>query len=233
MDNGSRDGTVAIIEEIRCVVDSSIIPIYLDGNTGTTYSRNLALKRAKGKYICVVDSDVVLQKGTLAGLTCILDREPSAGLVAPRLVYPDGRWQKSTDDFPTLLTKIQRFFWLKKIEKRNSQEGDIDSFVSVDYAISALWVMRREILEKVGLLDEKIFYAPEDADYCLRIWLAGYKVLYAPQIWSVHDAQEISRGIGINKAILLHIQGLLYYFWKHRYFLQRPLRQPSDRQKVA
>jgi len=222
VDNGSKDGTANLIEKISCQKGFCIVPIYLNRNTGTTYSRNLALKRAKGKYICIMDSDVVLQGGTLAELIGVLNDEPSAGMVAPRLVYRDGRLQKSTDNFPTALSKIRRYFWLRQIEKQESQRGGQEHLVPVDYAISALWMMKREVLEKVGLLDERIFYAPEDVDYCLRVWMAGYSIFYDPQIWAIHDAREISRGIRINRATLKHANGLLYYFKKHGYFFRRP-----------
>lgn len=223
VDNGSTDGTVALIEEMRRKRDSCLFPICLEKNTGTTYSRNLALRRAKGKYICIMDSDVRLQKGTLGGLIQVLESESSAGLVAPKLVYTDGKWQKSTDDFPTVFTKIRRYFWLRKIEKQESKACKTEKPVPVDYAISAFWVLKKEVLEKIGLLDENIFYAPEDVDYCLRIWLGGYKVLYSPGNQAIHDAQEISRKRTLNRSTIEHIKGLLYYFHKHKYIFRRPL----------
>jgi GT2 family glycosyltransferase len=225
VDNGSADGTVALIEEMRRKRDSCLIPICLEKNTGTTYSRNLALKRAKGRYICIMDSDVVLQKGALRGLIQVLENESSAGLVVPKLVYPDGRWQKSTDNFPTAFTKIRRYFWLRKIEKQESKVSKTENPVPVDYAISAFWVLKREVLEKIGLLDENIFYAPEDVDYCLRIWLGGYQVLYSARNQVTHDAQEISRNWKLNLSTIRHIKGLLYYFRKHRYIFRKPLVQ--------
>jgi len=71
----------------------------------------------------------------------------------------------------------------------------------------------------VGLLDEKIFYSPEDVDYCIRVWKAGFDIRYLPKYEIIHDAQEISRakGIRINFFTLSHIKGLLYLFLKHRY----------------
>jgi GT2 family glycosyltransferase len=74
----------------------------------------------------------------------------------------------------------------------------------------------------VGLLDERIFYAPEDVDFCLRVWKAGLRVLCVPSVSVVHHAQEISRGPMINIAKLRHVQGLGYYFLKHRYLWRRP-----------
>jgi len=94
----------------------------------------------------------------------------------------------------------------------------------VDYAISAVWVIKKEVLKIVGLLDENIFYSPEDVDYCLRLWKAGYKIIYEPRVPVIHHTQEISRGFKLNSAMLNHIKGLIYYFRKHGYFLRRPVR---------
>jgi len=71
------------------------------------------------------------------------------------------------------------------------------------------------------LLDERIFYSPEDVDYCIRIWRAGWQIHYMPSVSVVHDAQEISRpkGLGINKFTIRHAKGLAYLFVKHRYAL--------------
>src|SRR5690606_21095374 len=88
-----------------------------------------------------------------------------------------------------------------------------------DYAISAFWLFRRRLLDEVGYLDERIFYSPEDVDYCLRVWEAGYKVVYDPRVHAIHDAQEISRGFRMARFTWSHIGGLLYLFRKHRYML--------------
>ncbi len=229
VDNGSRDGTVSILADWHKQYPDRILPLYLDHNTGTTYSRNLALKRIRGSYICVLDCDVEVSRGAIAQLIRTLERHGRIGLVAPKLLYPDGKLQKSTDAFPTLWMKAYRYFFLKQIEKRDDQEAREPTcrqmdLLEVDYAISAMWVFRREILEKVGFLDEKIFYAPEDVDYCLRIWKTGLAVVFDPRVSCVHHTQEISRGL-LNRATMQHILGLCYYFKKHRYLFVKPRRQ--------
>ncbi|MDH3972744.1 MAG: glycosyltransferase family 2 protein [Deltaproteobacteria bacterium] len=222
VDNGSTDGSVELLKNYEKDHEGIIKPIYLDSNRGTTYSRNLALKEAAGKYIVIMDSDVELRANIMERLIHVLESEKNAGLVVPRLVYGNGSLQKSTDTFPTLWRKIFRYFFLKKIENREDKKPEEENIRKVDYAISAFWLFRKEVLRDVGFLDEKIFYAPEDVDYCLRLWKKGYEILYVPHLYAVHHAQEISRGFKFNKAMREHIKGLIYYFVKHRYFFQRP-----------
>ena len=221
VDNGSKDQSKEIVGDIVSNHPEIIKPIYLDSNTGTTYSRNLALKQAAGEYILILDSDVVVPQGIFTRLLDILNESPRVGMVVPMLVYRNGNFQKSTDDFPTLFTKLRRYFLLKNIEQNESKGVGSDNQL-VDYAISAFWLLKKEVVENVGRLDEGIFYAPEDVDYCLRIWQAGYKIVYVPSIKVMHDAQEISRGFKLNKAFWEHLKGLSYYFVKHRYCFKKP-----------
>ena len=73
-------------------------------------------------------------------------------------------------------------------------------------------------MRSVGKFDEKIFYSPADVDYCMRVWKAGYQILYTPSAVVVHDAQELSRSRIPNKFTFSHDLGLLHYFKKHRYW---------------
>ena len=222
-ENGSRDQTPGLL---KCLADRRpdvVIPHFEASNIGTTRSRNRLFTAAKGDLLCVMDSDVEIAAGVLETLMPHIRSDFSLGIVAPRILYPNGKWQKSFDRFPTIVDKINRFVRLRSIETTESQRFDkvLKPFY-VDYAISAFWLMRRDLLEKVGLLDERIFYSPEDVDFCLRVWKSGHRILYVPTVCVVHHTQEISRGLSINKSKLSHIKGLCYYFFKHRYILRRP-----------
>ncbi len=228
VDNGSSDRTVTTIESYENDYAKHIIPIYFRTNRGTTYSRNIALRRAIGKYVIIMDSDVQLVDGVIQGAISTLQDLPRVGLVAPKLLYPDGRLQKSTDIFPTLQHKMLRYLFLKYLERSEGASKKLSTLHDVDYAISAMWVMRKSVIDEIGLLDENIFYSPEDVDYCLRLWKAGYRVVYDPTISAFHDAQEISRKFKLSSATISHISGLVYYFRKHQYFFRRPnFRKPK------
>ncbi len=216
VDNGSIDETRSILKSFNFNHLVDFKTIFFDKNTGTTFSRNSALKNSSGEYLIVLDSDAYINVDTLSHLKAYLQINPLCGLAVPKLIYPDGRYQLSVDQFPTLVHKIKRFLFLKKMEG----ESEISKITQVDYAISAFWMFPRTVLDKVGLLDEKIFYSPEDVDYCIRVWKAGYNITYIPEYQVIHDAQEISRGKGfkkINLFSLSHIKGLFYLYYKHRF----------------
>ena len=216
VDNGSTDPTPQLLTALQRE-HPQVRVIRAPRNLGTTVSRNLALRQATGRFIAIVDSDVEVPPGTLDALIETLRRHPGCGILAPRLEYPDGRLQLSTDVFPTLQRKLQRYLLLRQMEGQLRVDPG-ETVRPVDYAISAFWLMRRETFTAVGPLDERIFYSPEDVDYCLRVWLAGLRVLYDSSIRVVHDSQEISRTWLPRRATISHALGLVYLFSKHRYW---------------
>ncbi len=88
--------------------------------------------------------------------------------------------------------------------------------------ISALWVMQKEIISRMVVLDVYIFHFLEDVGYCLRIWNEGFMILYISCITVRYYAQEISRVFKLNQAAINHIMGLIYYFKNHKCFLKWP-----------
>jgi len=188
----------------------------------------MAIRESRGDYILILDSDTEILPGALGALREALEGAPRAGIAAPRLLYPDGSVQPSCKRFPTALIKICKFSpfsWLQQLgEKAELYPPEVYSkgfkdVARVDYCISACWLVRRKAADAVGLLDEKIFYAPEDVDYCLRMWLAGWEILYVPSVGVIHHTQRRSHK-SLSMA-WIHAKGLFYYFRKHRYWLSR------------
>ncbi len=223
VDNGSKDGTPHILREFEAQFPDIVQLNLLPNNLGTTRSRNLAIKKTKGEFVCILDSDVEIIKGTIERLMLPMKKNPSIALSAPKLNYANGRHQKTTDVFPTIFRKIARYFFLRQMERKEETSTILNAPAEVDYAISAFWIIKRSIFNKIGLFDENIFYSPEDVDFCLRLRKAGYRIIYNPLIVSIHHTQELSRGLKLNKMVLSHIKGLVYYFLKHNYCMRRPV----------
>ena len=92
-----------------------------------------------------------------------------------------------------------------------------DSAYPVGYLLSACWLMKPLLLEKVGLFDEEIFYAPEDVEFCIRVWKKGLRVMHCPKAKILHHWQRLSRKRLFSIHNYKHIKGLFYMFIKHRY----------------
>ncbi|MBD78144.1 MAG: family 2 glycosyl transferase [Crocinitomicaceae bacterium] len=216
VENGSSDNSVGMLKAKVEQYPELIKPIYFEHNTGTTVSRNAALDVSQGRYVLVLDSDAYIEPDALNTLVDYLNNHPKVGMVAPKLFYDDGRFQKSVDVFPTLKRKVERFLSLNKMQA--SEDHESYSATDVDYAISACWLLKRDAVDSVGGFDENIFYSPEDVDYCMQVWQAGYQIHYVPEASVIHDAQELSRGFKLSKFHFSHLGGLFYLFKKYGYF---------------
>ena len=218
VENGSKDNSRELLTGYQESNPDLIKPIFFEQNTGTTYSRNAALKQATGKYVLVLDSDAYVNADAISKLIDYLDSNSKVGMAVPRLTYASGNFQLSCDTFPTLWKKFKRFLFLKSMEEKDTDLSNTDKPTEVDYAISACWLLTQQCVQDTGLFDEGIFYSPEDVDYCIRVWQSGHSIVYVPSAELIHDAQELSRGFKLNKFHFSHLKGLFYLFSKHRYF---------------
>jgi N-acetylglucosaminyl-diphospho-decaprenol L-rhamnosyltransferase len=220
IDNGSRDDTAAWLAAHR-----DLVVVHNSHNRGVAPARNQGLRLARGEFVALLDVDTVPAPAAFPMLVAYLRATPGAALVGPRLLDPDGALQYSCRRFPTLLDKLLRRLperWSSAVtDDVELRSWDHASVRAVDYVIGACQVIRRAALANVGLLDEQIFYGPEDVDLCLRLRRAGWDVVYVPQAVVTHLERRVTRKLWSTLTVR-HVYGLAYYFWKHRYLLTRP-----------
>ena len=228
VDNGSRDGTIERLEKHTSpsLPSGCRLKVFkLDKNMGTTASRNMALRDATGETIVICDSDTECEEGSWRNAIKYIHSNEAVGILAPLLCLEDGAIQRSVKRFPTAVDKMVRVINIglrsKGVSSDMYEDFPWNETRPVDTAISACWVFRRDLLESVGYLDERIFYSPEDVDYCLRTWKAGKEVIFYPDIRITHHTQQISHKKPFSKLAFSHLMGLIYYFMKHRYLLSR------------
>lgn len=223
VDNGSTDGTLKILEQKRTILNKqhTISVIALEKNIGTTISRNMAireiLKVAQAEeYICILDSDTQVDEEAIKILINELESCPQNGVVGPQMFGTDGKPQLSGRNIPTIKEKLLNVLSNSNLQKQSAgiQENGTQP---VGYLLSACWLMKASLFEQVGLLDERIFYAPEDVEFCIRVWKKGFRVVYCPDAKILHHWQRISRKKLFSKHNYEHIKGLIYMFLKHRY----------------
>ena len=218
VDNGSSDDTLSIIEDFCAAYKPPLKTLRLSRNMGTTYSRNIGLRSTKGKYLCILDSDTRILNGSLSTVLSRLD-DKEIGIIAPRLILPGGEIQNSVKKFPAFWHKIVKVpRAILKLQTKNYdfyESFPFESETFVDTAISACWFFKSDLLEDIGLLDERIFYSPEDLDFCVRVWKNGKKILYSPTLTVLHSTQQISHRSPFSGLTISHLWGLLYYYRKH------------------
>ncbi len=223
VDNGSKDGSPELVRTIAPDAHVMVNP----HNFGVARARNQGLKRVRGKYALLLDSDTEMTPGSLAGMVRFLDAHPVVGIVGPQLIDPTGSLQFSCRRFPSvpgkflrqLPPRMRKTFSLAVEEEMHLLDRSTPQ--PVDYIIGACQLIRMATLGQIGLLDERMFYGPEDVDLCLRAWQRGWEVYYLPTSVVVHDEQRITRR-GPGTITLKHAVALMYYFWKHRYLWRRP-----------
>jgi GT2 family glycosyltransferase len=229
VDNASRDGSAEMVATEFPDVTLVRSPV----NLGFTGGHNLALKARKGRHAALFNSDTVVHPGAMGSLVSVLRNRPDVGIVAPKLLNPDGTLQYSCRRFPNPVAAAFRNTFLGRWFPDNRlvrdylmQDFDHESPKEVDWVSGAALVVRGEALDHVGMLDEGYFMYCEDVDLCKRVWDAGYKVLYWPEAVVTHAIGR-STDQAANAMIVRFHRSMFRYYRKHLVpkapFLLRPL----------
>ena len=187
IDNGSTDDTPALFAsfaERAAETGIRFRPTRLDENAGAVTGRNLALRKVEGDYVVFLDNDVVPRTlSWLERLQAALEHDRTVGIVGPKLIYP----------FPPFLIQfaggaVTPTGWVQfrgRGEPREAPAFNVPR--EVQCLISACWMMPRELVDRLGPLDEA--FNPlqfEDIDYCYRARNAGYRVTFEPSVEMYH-----------------------------------------------
>lgn len=213
VDNGSTDGTAVDVRKAFPAVKI----VELEKNMGVAAGRNAGLRTCTGEYLMILDNDTIADRATIFGLADFLRRHPDVGIVAPKLVSPQGEVQKSFKRFPGLPVKIRNVLSGKHRTSvtRKIPTKQLEPF----YLIGAAQMFPRDVYLMAGPLDEKIFYGPEDADFCMAVRSVWKRVVYYPSLSIIHDWQRSTTGRIFSPAGRRHAAALLYFYTKHLRFI--------------
>jgi GT2 family glycosyltransferase len=175
VDDHSTDGTGTYLRQFQKKFRGKLNIIFNRSNLGTSRTANIALRNTTGEYIVLLDDDTEVTAGWLEGLYSQIKNRANVGLVGAKIVYPDGKIH-SAGFWPSSLTSIG---------KSELDQGQRDYVRECEVLARTCWMLRRELLETVGYFEEK-FSSLEDADYCLRIRLGGYKIIYNGKVRIIH-----------------------------------------------
>lgn len=193
VDSASTDDSVAMVAvEFPWV---TILPQM--ENVGFPRGNNIALARARGRALLLLNPDTVILDDALPSLLAYLDAHPDVGAVGPQLLNADGSVQSSRRRFPTLATGVFESTWLEGLAPgvlRRYYALDLsdEATADVDWLTGACILVPRAVYERVGGLDEAYFMYSEELDWCRRIKEAGWRVVYHPAARVVHHSGKSS-----------------------------------------
>jgi GT2 family glycosyltransferase len=214
VDNNSSDKSVEIIKQFP-----QVIAIENKENVGFGAANNQALKQATGKFVFLLNPDVQIFPDSMEKLVKKIEESEKIAIVAPQLVNEDGSLQREIGHFPGLadsifvLLKLHRLPFFKdlvypKVDYSREQEAE--------HLMGSALLIRREVLDSIGVFDERFFLWFEETDLEKRIKDAGWKLIYYPQTHVVHLLSRSIKQVSPLKRQLMWSKSLGIYFQKHK-----------------
>lgn len=222
IDNHSSDDSVQLARESAkgLVVQFKI----LETNVGFAAANNVALREMAEEdgHVLLLNPDTEVKPGALTTLLSELNTYARAGIIGPQLLNPDGSVQSSVRAFPGFFVFVWLFlklhyvlpfvgFWKRYLQTNfNYAQSQ-----AVDQVMGAAFLIRDEVLKKVGLLDERFWIWFEEVDYCKRVKDAGWEVRYVSPALIIHyGAVSFNQLVGLKRS-LPFIKSSLHYAKKH------------------
>ena len=211
VDNCSQDGSVDLVShdfpEVKLIRNES--------NAGFARATNQGIRASQGKYVLLLNPDTLIVGDAIGEMVRWMETHPEIGICGPQLLNEDGTIQRSLFSFPSLLTvamvhlcpflaPINRLLGIGEFKDHKRSQG-------VDCISGACFMIRREVIQSIGLLDERFFLNAEEMDLCLRAKGGGWKIYYLAESKVIHYQGKSS---GPNPAfgfVEFHRAQHLYY----------------------
>jgi GT2 family glycosyltransferase len=217
VDNASSDGSADAVAgsypDVRLIRNPE--------NVGFAKANNIGVAVSTGRYVCFVNSDVKVLPDCISRLVEYCEEHAEVGMVGPRILGGNGNLQRSCHGFPGVWNMFCRALALDSTFPRIKMFTGYclsywaqDSLRPVDILSGCFWLVRREALNQVGLLDEAFFMYAEDMDWCKRFWAHGWPVVFVPSAEAVHYGGASSS----NSPVRFYIERQradLQYWRKH------------------
>lgn len=209
VDNASTDGSA---EKIR----DSFPGVVLSVNTtrfGFAQNNNINLRKASGRFLMLLNDDTLMFPSTLENAVQFMDGHPDIGMVGCEMVYPNGKYQvasarKNRTLFSEFLIETginRRWNYIQPVPARGEE------YVDIEMCSEAGMIVRREVVEQIGLLDEQFFMYGEGADWCRRIRQAGWKIAFLPGTRIIHYGDQTNKRVKLKMYLQFYKSTYLYF----------------------
>lgn len=218
VDNASTDGSADEIKKNH----SWVKLIGFKTNTGFSGGNNLGLKNATYPYVLFLNSDAYVEEDTLIKALEYFQKNPDCSVLGPKLVFDNGKLQPSAGNLPTPFNVVCWILGLSLVPGlaplTTPFHPNYKEFFAkereVGWIMGAFFMVKKEVIEKVGGFDEKIFMYLEEVEFCKRIKNGGFQVWYVPEIKVIH-LHGASSNFDNSPAFIQELKGLKYYFGKY------------------
>ena len=218
VDNASDDGSVEMLRKRF----PSVQLLASTSNLGFARANNLALKRARGELVLLINPDTIVQEDTLAVMVKFFQENPDVGLAGCKVLNPDGSFQLACRrSVPTAWSAFAKIMGLGALFPHSRLFGRYnltylspDETYEVDAVSGSFMMLRRAVVREVGGLDEDFFMYGEDLDWCYRVQKAGWKNYYVHSTQIIHYKGESTRRSGIDE-IRMFYEAMRLFVRKH------------------
>ena len=226
-DNGSSDGTLEIIEKEFPPDKFPHLKVIRGQNLGFAGGNNVAIKQAAGRYILLLNPDTEVEKNPFEVMLDFMQHRPDVGMATCKVVLGNGEIDKaSRRSFPTPWVAFTRLSGLSSLfpksrifNRYNMGYLSEDDEYEIDSCVGAFQLTRREVIDKIGLLDESYFMYGEDIEWCYRAKQAGWKVYYYPKVKIFHHKGYSSK---FSPRALWEFHRAMIIFYKKHFAAQYP-----------
>ena len=208
VDNNSVDGSVELIKEKF----PQVTLIENKTNSGFSVANNQAIRRACGEYILLLNPDTIVQEDTFTTTCHFMDENPQAGGLGVKMLDGQGNFApESKRGLPTPAVAFYKMIGVSKLFNQSKKFGKYhltflpeNEINEIDVISGAFMLMRKSVLDKIGLLDESFFMYGEDIDLSYRITQAGYKNYYFPKTQIIHYKGESTKRSSLNYVLIFY-----------------------------
>jgi N-acetylglucosaminyl-diphospho-decaprenol L-rhamnosyltransferase len=207
LDNASEDSSVEAVRErfpwARVIAQPH--------RAGFGANHNRVIRATSGRYVYVLSHDATVERRSLGPMVAYLDSHPDVGMLAPRIVYPDGTPQASAWRFPSPAVAALGTLTLSRVGVVQSHGSEPHR---IDWAMGCALLVRRAAVEQVGLFDEGFFMYSEEVDLARRLADAGYQTHFFPLVTVLHHDSRLRADVPTER-INEEWRSRLRYWRKH------------------
>ncbi|MBN1779473.1 MAG: glycosyltransferase family 2 protein [Candidatus Buchananbacteria bacterium] len=218
VDNASKDRSLEMIKnnfpQVKLIVNQA--------NRGFAAANNQGIEIASGRYLLLLNPDTEIKENSLHQSLEFFRTQEKVGVMGCKILNPDGSLQPSVRRFPTItaviliLSKIAKLLPnLPALKKYLAKDFDYRESQAVDQVMGAFFLIKRELIEQIGVLDERFFIWFEEVDFCYRAKKAGWQIWYYPDAEIIHYGGSSFKQALVVRKQWLFFQSALKYFVKH------------------